>query len=70
MGSYELRTATFRLFPPYVISLQETERFLSAFESAILTAESAESAEESKNSLSPRPRRARRWETQVAQTAL
>jgi len=42
---YQPRTATFRLFPPYVISLQETERFLSAFESAILAAESAESAE-------------------------
>ena len=31
---YQPHTATFRLFPPYVISAQEIERFLEAFERA------------------------------------
>jgi 4-aminobutyrate aminotransferase-like enzyme len=32
---YKSQTATFRLFPPYVISTQETDRFLIAFEHAL-----------------------------------
>jgi 4-aminobutyrate aminotransferase-like enzyme len=32
---YQHPTATFRLFPPYVISTQETDRFLAAFEDAL-----------------------------------
>jgi len=31
---YQPHTATFRLFPPYVISTQEIQRFLEAFEQA------------------------------------
>jgi 2,2-dialkylglycine decarboxylase (pyruvate) len=33
---FQLKTSTFRLFPPYVISPQEIERFLEAFEFALL----------------------------------
>jgi len=32
---YQPQTATFRLFPPYVISIQEMDQFLSAFERAM-----------------------------------
>ena len=32
---YKPQTATFRLFPPYVISTQEIDRFLAAFEHAL-----------------------------------
>jgi 4-aminobutyrate aminotransferase-like enzyme len=32
---YQRKTATFRLFPPYVISAEEIDRFTDAFESAI-----------------------------------
>ncbi len=32
---YKPQTATFRLFPPYVISTQEIDRFLAAFEDAL-----------------------------------
>jgi 4-aminobutyrate aminotransferase-like enzyme len=32
---YQPHTGTFRLFPPYVISTQEMDRFLAAFERAI-----------------------------------
>lgn len=34
---YQPHTATFRLFPPYVISREEIDRFLKAFETALDT---------------------------------
>jgi 4-aminobutyrate aminotransferase-like enzyme len=29
---YQVQAATFRLFPPYIISIEEIDRFLAAFE--------------------------------------
>jgi 4-aminobutyrate aminotransferase-like enzyme len=33
---YQPRTATFRLFPPYVISTQEIDHFVAAFENGLV----------------------------------
>jgi len=37
ISDYQPHTATFRLFPPYVISREETDRFLKAFERVLDT---------------------------------